>query len=522
GTTYTQSGTYNRTLTNVAGCDSTATLILTIKQATSGSSTVSACSSYTWQGTTYTQSGTYNRTLTNVAGCDSTATLILTIQTPATPTIQIVASVSGAVSAGTSVTFTASTTFGGSLPSYQWKKNSINVGTNSSAYTNAQWVNGDIVTCVLTSNATCVTNSVVVSNAITIQVLSQGSNARFLVVDVTQNRACYYDSTFNFITSNVLSTNVLYANTNVSDVIATSTMAYILDGVNMCVYRSTASNTVATRSRTLLTNTGAKLSGPTGLTLSGDTLWLLDPKNKFVYRYSLSSAFAGTGSVNALARITLSNSNTKGEALWNDAGSLYVLDNGSTNKIIFRYNKSGGTPVSSRTLRSNTGGTLGTVTGMTVRNGIVHVTDRTQDKVYPFSLQSLYTGTGTLNAISVYSLNSNNLDATGITVVSGTSLLRTSEEPAISEKAKDKPMLYPNPALDDVSIKYYSEQVGVAYAEIFDLNGKSIFKTEQQIYSEGVNELWIRIGSASIPSGVYFVRLYCSERVEDFRLIIAR
>ncbi|MFM9028340.1 MAG: T9SS type A sorting domain-containing protein, partial [Bacteroidota bacterium] len=80
----------------------------------------------------------------------------------------------------------------------------------------------------------------------------------------------------------------------------------------------------------------------------------------------------------------------------------------------------------------------------------------------------------------------------------------------------------PNPALDDVSIKYYSEQVGVAYAEIFDLNGKSIFKTEQQIYSEGVNELWIRIGSASIPSGVYFVRLYCSERVEDFRLIIAR
>ena len=41
--------------------------------------TQTACTSYDWNGTTYTTSGTYRDTSTNIAGCDSVATLILTI-----------------------------------------------------------------------------------------------------------------------------------------------------------------------------------------------------------------------------------------------------------------------------------------------------------------------------------------------------------------------------------------------------------------------------------------------------------
>ncbi len=83
-TTYTASGTYTATLTNAAGCDSTATLNLTINNATSGSETVAACNAYTWttNGTTYTSSGSYTTILTNANGCDSTVTLNLTINTP--------------------------------------------------------------------------------------------------------------------------------------------------------------------------------------------------------------------------------------------------------------------------------------------------------------------------------------------------------------------------------------------------------------------------------------------------------
>ena len=78
GITYTASGSYTFTTTNASGCDSTATLNLTINNATSSTTDVTACDSYDWNGTTYTASGSYTFTTTNASGCDSTATLRLT------------------------------------------------------------------------------------------------------------------------------------------------------------------------------------------------------------------------------------------------------------------------------------------------------------------------------------------------------------------------------------------------------------------------------------------------------------
>jgi hypothetical protein len=73
------------------------------------------------------------------------------------------------VCAGTSVTFTATPTNGGSNPIYQWKKNGANVGTNSPVYTYTP-ANNDVITCVLTSDATCVSGNPATSNAITMTV----------------------------------------------------------------------------------------------------------------------------------------------------------------------------------------------------------------------------------------------------------------------------------------------------------------------------------------------------------------
>lgn len=50
--------------------------------ATASSTTVSACSTYTWNGSTYSASGAYVFNTTNAAGCDSIATLNLTITAP--------------------------------------------------------------------------------------------------------------------------------------------------------------------------------------------------------------------------------------------------------------------------------------------------------------------------------------------------------------------------------------------------------------------------------------------------------
>ena len=80
GNTYTSTGTYTWTGTNAAGCDSVATLNLTIAPSTSTNTTAAACDSYIWSvnGQTYTQSGSY----TSVVGC-TTENLSLTI-TPST------------------------------------------------------------------------------------------------------------------------------------------------------------------------------------------------------------------------------------------------------------------------------------------------------------------------------------------------------------------------------------------------------------------------------------------------------
>ena len=73
--TYTQGGTYTYQTTNSEGCDSTATLNLTILNSTSSTTDVTECDQYTWNNQTYTQSGTYTFQTTNSEGCDSTATL---------------------------------------------------------------------------------------------------------------------------------------------------------------------------------------------------------------------------------------------------------------------------------------------------------------------------------------------------------------------------------------------------------------------------------------------------------------
>jgi hypothetical protein len=122
GNTLTASGTYLDTISNVAGCDSVITLNLTINQATASTVYDTICNgdSYSFGAQTLNQSGAYNRTITNVAGCDSLITLNLFVR----PAVAVTASASG---------FNVSATAG--FVSYQWKLNGSTIGgANAQAY----------------------------------------------------------------------------------------------------------------------------------------------------------------------------------------------------------------------------------------------------------------------------------------------------------------------------------------------------------------------------------------------------
>ena len=88
GQTYTTNGVYTFATTNSNGCDSTATLNLTINNSTISTDPQTACDSYTWiDGNTYTASNnSATFTSTNAAGCDNVATLNLIINNSTTST----------------------------------------------------------------------------------------------------------------------------------------------------------------------------------------------------------------------------------------------------------------------------------------------------------------------------------------------------------------------------------------------------------------------------------------------------
>ena len=79
--TLSTSGTYAENFTTLSGCDSIATLFFTVSPTLTGSGSQDICagSSYSFGTQTLSASGTYTENLTTLSGCDSIATLFLTV-----------------------------------------------------------------------------------------------------------------------------------------------------------------------------------------------------------------------------------------------------------------------------------------------------------------------------------------------------------------------------------------------------------------------------------------------------------
>ncbi|WP_375303960.1 T9SS type B sorting domain-containing protein [Niastella sp. OAS944] len=149
GQTINAAGTYTANLTSVSGCDSIATLVLTVSPTLTSTTNTAICTNqlpYTWNGQTINAAGTYTANLTSVSGCDSIATLVLTVS----PTL-------------TSTTNTAICT--NQLP-YTWNGQTINAaGTYTANLTNVSGCDS-IATLVLTVSPTLTstTNAAICTN----------------------------------------------------------------------------------------------------------------------------------------------------------------------------------------------------------------------------------------------------------------------------------------------------------------------------------------------------------------------
>ena len=125
--------------------------------------------SNTFSSNTLNNSDEITCTLTSNAVCPSPASvnsnsLIMTVNAYVSPSIIITANTGNTFCEGINVTFTATPVNGGNAPSYQWKKNGVNVGVNSNTYSNNALVENDIILCMITSNASCVIGNPATSN----------------------------------------------------------------------------------------------------------------------------------------------------------------------------------------------------------------------------------------------------------------------------------------------------------------------------------------------------------------------
>lgn len=154
---------------------------------------------------TGTASGlTFNAGVTTVtyalqASPEINCSFTVTVNTNVVPSVTIVASAT-TICSGTNVTFTATPVNGGT-PTYQWKLNGVNVGSNSNTYQNANLVNGDAVSVIMTSSLGCATPQADTSNTITMSV--SGTVTPSVSINASSTSICAGDNvTFTAIPVN--------------------------------------------------------------------------------------------------------------------------------------------------------------------------------------------------------------------------------------------------------------------------------------------------------------------------------
>lgn len=143
----------------------TATTVVSTNQAGTTYTSTLAAGAYAWKIVPKNATG-------SATGCSN---FTFTVNPAVTPSVSIAAVPSGTICAGTPVTFTAVAVNPGSAATYQWKKRTANVGTNSGIYTDNTLVSGDTISLVMTSTAACATVTTVTSNIIIPNVLPRPS-----------------------------------------------------------------------------------------------------------------------------------------------------------------------------------------------------------------------------------------------------------------------------------------------------------------------------------------------------------
>ncbi|MFN4763941.1 PKD-like domain-containing protein [Gillisia sp. Q332] len=205
---------------------------------------------FTIQGST-SETGTHNYSVNATGTCGDSAPLTgsIIITENKNPSVTISSNdADNSICAETSVSFNATPTNGGTNPTYQWKVNGTNVGTNSSTFTTTALTDGQIITVEMSSSETCLITATATSNAITTTV---NPNLTPEVTIVTSDSdICPTDPVTFTATPVNEGTNPSYqwkiGNTNVGANSPTFTTSTLMDGQVVTVTMTSSETCLAT------------------------------------------------------------------------------------------------------------------------------------------------------------------------------------------------------------------------------------------------------------------------------------
>jgi len=250
-------------------------------------------------------------------------TITITVTSNLNPSVSISASQT-TICAGTAVTFTATAANAGTNPTYQWRVNNVNVGTNSATFTSNSFINNDLVTCVVIGNSTCALTTNASSNIIAMQV-----NPLPSVAAITGNNTVCING--NTTLTNTTANGVWSSqNTNIATVNNTGTVTGIAAGNATIQYTLTNSCGTDSKTFTISVNTvptAALLSGPSTINIGINTpftanisggLWAsITPAIA-----SITSGGTAIGIANGIANFTYTLTNTCGNTVSNISATV--------------------------------------------------------------------------------------------------------------------------------------------------------------------------------------------------------
>jgi hypothetical protein len=250
--------------------------------------------------------GTVSVTATNGCGTSLASTTgNITPDASLPASVSITASSSGAICPGTEVTFSAIATNEGTAPVYQWKVNGNNVGINSPTYTTTALANNDIVTVVMTSNASpCLTGSPATSNNVTMIVNPIPSVP---IIGTITNITC--TTTTGSVVLNNLPSGNWVLNSNGAYVASGTGTTHTLTGLSAGTYTFTVSQGSCTSAASLplVINEVANIWDGTKWSKTGNTtLPTADDKIVFEGNYTVTSDLTGCSCTVNSGNVTVS------------------------------------------------------------------------------------------------------------------------------------------------------------------------------------------------------------------------